>query len=799
MSSRRQTMVDLKQSSMELGGSGPQERDWKGIATALLVIMVICSIIFLAGYIFTPISSNDVTANSPISFSDLVKLRYPYYGVDWLNSDSILFETSEGNANIYNIHNKSQSCAMERTGNLRSRIIFSRELRYYASADPAPNPSLNPDNETAFYSITNINTQAQYKVGESNKDDERLWTFLWNPAGFDYVFVKDGHIFYSSSPEAQSTIRVSETFESGPNVHGYFDWMYEEEIFSSRTAMWWSPSGARLAFASRIDAHVKTVVMTRYTSAQKYPIMSNLEYPKTGEKRLPSYTISIWDKKARTSKQMDVQLRDSREFHYVFSVNWMILDQQEVAVVFWTNRYQNHLSVTICEYDTGLCSLVAEFKYPDKTWASPEDFNTMLHHNNSFFILLPKLVKADQYFQHIAKFTIEHDSANPSIRWARPVFLPVGEFDVSSLTNYDSDYNTIYFISHAPSPADQHMFVTKASPATSEEAACITCSFANCSYQQSRVSPDFKNVMVQCQGPSMKVWVASLKRSATPEDVLLLNPYEVLENKEHEEAVEKFKMPIQIDDKFDMGNGYEVLTRLTIPAGQLNKSHSRSLPLLVVVYGGPSTQSIKNQLSFSRQTMWAHNGQMAILQVDGRGSGSRGWKYRSAIYGALGTVEIEDQIEATKKILSKYPFLDSNRVGVFGWSYGGFSAANMVIRSPESFFKCAISGAPVSNFIYYDAAYTERYMGDAGKEAYSQSDITRDVSNFAKTRLLLIHGLFDDNVHFQNSALLIEKLQIAKIDFDLMVYPNQDHSIIARDDHKSLKIETFLNNCFSTS
>ncbi|KJH43928.1 peptidase, S9A/B/C family, catalytic domain protein [Dictyocaulus viviparus] len=134
----------------------------------------------------------------------------------------------------------------------------------------------------------------------------------------------------------------------------------------------------------------------------------------------------------------------------------------------------------------------------------------------------------------------------------------------------------------------------------------------------------------------------------------------------------------------------------------------------------------------------------------------------------MGTVEIQDQIEAIRVLMKKYPILDRSRLSVFGWSYGGYAAARISETAPEGFLKCAVCVAPVANFLYYDATYTERYMGDAGRAAYDSGDITANISNFKKTRLLLIHGLYDDNVHFQHSALLIEALQLADIDFDLM-------------------------------
>ncbi|VDK47164.1 unnamed protein product [Cylicostephanus goldi] len=135
---------------------------------------------------------------------------------------------------------------------------------------------------------------------------------------------------------------------------------------------------------------------------------------------------------------------------------------------------------------------------------------------------------------------------------------------------------------------------------------------------------------------------------------------------------------------------------------------------------------------------------LAAFQIDGRGATGRGWKYRSAVYGALGTVEINDQINGLRTILRRRSFLDANRLSVYGWSYGGYASALIVERAPLGFFKCAISVAPSANFLYYDATYTERYMGIfQNSSVFYANAITKNVTNFEKTRLLLIHGLYD--------------------------------------------------------
>ncbi|CAI5454097.1 unnamed protein product [Caenorhabditis angaria] len=242
------------------------------------------------------------------------------------------------------------------------------------------------------------------------------------------------------------------------------------------------------------------------------------------------------------------------------------------------------------------------------------------------------------------------------------------------------------------------------------------------------------------------------------------------------------KCPTLITDDFlqfgkvSLGNDYEGIYKIHFPK---NVTH-RKIPLFVYVYGGP--EDLKVEMKEEDEGEWYRKyetceNQIAKLYIDGRGTGRRGWKYRSAQFGKLGTVDAQDQITVIQYVLKKYSdILDKNRVLVSGWSYGGFMALAMTEQAPKGLFKCAVSGAPVTNFIYYgDNDYTLRYMGNATSSEYI--DLTDNLENFKTTRLLLLHGLADNNVHFQNSAILIEKLHKARIDFDLMVYPNQGHGL----------------------
>ncbi|VDN50245.1 unnamed protein product [Dracunculus medinensis] len=191
---------------------------------------------------------------------------------------------------------------------------------------------------------------------------------------------------------------------------------------------------------------------------------------------------------------------------------------------------------------------------------------------------------------------------------------------------------------------------------------------------------------------------------------------------------------------------------------------------LVSVYAGPGTQKVvEDYHPVGLDPLIASNMKYIVISIDGRGSGMQGWKYKEPIYGNLGTVEVEDQLEAMRYLLATHHFMDRQRVAMWGWSYGGFVTAHAIEQDTKNTIKCGVSVAPVTDFKYYDATYTERYMGDASETAYEKANILRNVSNFRNVKYLLVHGLADGNVHMQNTAQMILALAEQNIQFELMV------------------------------
>ncbi|CAD6184473.1 unnamed protein product [Caenorhabditis auriculariae] len=779
--------VDIQK---ELGTSGAQERDWKGIGTALVVILMICLLIVCALVMFTPLTASSHVLPRRLNLSDMGVLRPGIFDVPrFVDGKTLLMETRRGLETIRADKPTSPRIVFEHQSSFMNAIP-SADLKFFAAMRKAPNPGMNVMNSTYFIKIIDAETKAAYDLGDGKQSQQG---FLWSSTGNDFVYVENNEIFYVKSPTSGDPVLVSDRrHRRDLIVHGLFDWLYMEEIFDrKRTAMWWSPSGAMLAFASYDNSLNTNVTLQRFLPLESYTLDTSISYPKVYSKRLPLYTMTIWHKAKQESKQLNIQLRDSLSYHYLFAARWVLLGGVEKLVTTWADRFQTKISITICDFDSATCDLAFEYEFAEKRWASPDDFHTLMASGDSLYFLLPHDVR-DNSYQHVARLVVSE--AKPK---AKPVFVHSGDFDVLSITAIDEAGGKVYFLAAAPKPGQRHLYSAQISAESAVVPECITCGIENCTFQVADISSDFSLASVFCRGPEAPfTTVVDLKTpksrpSSSPKWWHLLNDTGLVE------AVEKADLPTRTLETIRLADGYEAVVRVTLPKGLLaSKEKSKSVPVLVFVYGGPNSQSATEEFGVDLTQVISSQQHVAILQIDARGSGNRGWKYRSPVYGRLGSIEPQDQIAAISGIVSRYPFLDGNRVAVFGWSYGGFMTLRMVEEAPPSFFECAISVAPVVNFMYYDATYTERYMGDASRAAYEVVDVSRDVSKFQTTRLLLMHGLFDENVHFQNSAIFMEQLQARNIDFDFMAYPNQAHSISERKPHVHMKIATFLQHCF---
>ncbi|KAK6741257.1 hypothetical protein RB195_009237 [Necator americanus] len=801
----------------ELGKGVQQERTWKGIAT-VLVVMFVCSLVGLAFHLFAPGGDNltqDDNVSQLVGNRNFLE-RLPQlmnYGAHFVGDNAIVY-TNHINGPVRLSLDKMEPECLLRFNPAMDYPLPSYDYRYYALCTRTSSYDTGKFNATYKVSILDreliavhdrnyngslpmeLERKLYYKVGVTKTDGETLRFFKWSPISYEYVFWQDGHLYYSESPESLTTsVRI--TSEELNWEYEIPDPSYSRNVFDHDwKTVWWSKKGKKLAFFSRDKEEGNSMLLISYTDRKSYPNVIQQKCTKTNEKQIPAFILFVWDKETRELKQMDVQLRNRTGYHYPYGLQWVVMQGEEFLVTFWADRLQTHISATICDHTSGICKLIFEHKYPNKTWPEKE-FTSILSSDDGIYILLPRAMPDGNSYQHIAKLTIQRGTAKGAedMKWAKSSFLSIGNFDVVELNAYDKNNDIVYFTASAPSPTNRHLYSTKGSPTTTDEWKCVSCGYSNCTFQINQLTSDFKHILMWCKGPALPRYYLGEIIGRKVENLV-----QILRDDYFERMLPLTRLPTVIRDTVPLKQGYEANVKIYLPPGQLRQSNP--LPVLLKVYAGPSGPQMANDefLTMNEFVEFIVASQnYAVVMVDGRGSDGRGWKYRGAFYGALGTVEIEDQIEGIRQVMRKYPFLDAHRLSVYGWSYGGFAAALMTEKAPESFFKCAISVAPVANFFYYHGSYSEKYMANAEKSAYDAIDITKNVANFKKTRLLLAHGLYDEVVHFQHSALFIEALQRNDIDFDVMVYPNEDHGIGSSLFSLQTKMASFLEQCATST
>lgn len=248
------------------------------------------------------------------------------------------------------------------------------------------------------------------------------------------------------------------------------------------------------------------------------------------------------------------------------------------------------------------------------------------------------------------------------------------------------------------------------------------------------------------------------------------------------------------------GGKYQAKVRLYLPP---DFSENKKYPLVINVYGGPNSQQVNDRFKLDWGTYLTTTEGVIYGLIDGRGSGFKGDDMLHEIYYNIGQVEVQDQIDVTKQLVDLYPFIDKSKVAIWGWSYGGFVTSLVLARDADqsNVFQCGISVAPVTNWIYYDSIYAERYLGlptpDDNLSGYQASDVNALAKKFANKKYLMVHGTADDNVHYQQSMMLSRSLEEADVLFRQITYPDEAHGLVGLRPHFYHTLTDFLiNDCF---
>ena len=629
---------------------------------------------------------------------------------------------------------------------------------------------------TGKYWIFDVATQAAEPLDPKNVNG-RVQLATWAPTSDAIVFTRDNNMFLRKL-DSKDVVQI--TKDGGANLfYGVPDWVYEEEVFQMRSATWFSENGNYIAFLRTEEENVPEYPVEYFLKRpsgkapdpglENYPETRQIKYPKAGAPN-PVVHLKFYDVKEKEVFDIKIDGDYPDNDRLITEVVWA--GQDGKVLVRETNRESDTLKVilidvtkrsgkTVREVDIqGLdggwfeVSEYTKFVPKDAANGRPEDgyIDTVIHDG----------------YDHLGYFT---PLDNP-----KPVYLTSGKWEVvKAPSSIDLKNNLVYFVAAKRGPIHRHVYSVKLD---GTDLKALTDDNVDGYYDVS-FSAGSGYALVTYKGPDIPnqkiITTDSLKGS---EHFNLT----MEENKRLSKMVKDHDLPNNVYSTVNV-DGFDLQVVERRPP---NFDEKKKYPVIFHLYNGPASQTVDKRFKVDFQAYMASNLEYLVVTVDGRGTGFSGRKLRCAIRGNIGYYESRDQIE-TAKIWKAKPYVDGDRIAIWGWSYGGFLTLKTLETDAGQTFKYGMAVAPVTDWRYYDSVYTERYMHTPqhNKEGYDNATIS-DTAGLAKNvRWLMMHGSADDNVHFQNSLTLLDRLDLAGVsNYDFHAFPDSDHSIFFHNANK---------------
>jgi len=570
---------------------------------------------------------------------------------------------------------------------------------------------------------------------------EQVINPTFSPQGDKLGFVYDNDLYLTDLSNGQET-PITTDGEPNQVINGLTDWVYEEE-FAFVQAFAFSPDGRRIAYYRFDEGHVKQFTMPLYDGL--YPTSSAFKYPKAGEANA-YVTIHIHDLENDRTVMADL---GPEKDQYVPRIKWT--QSSEELALMRLNRLQNRVDVMLIDAQSGGSEVILT-ETSDTYIAEATDDKWFFLQDSEDFIWTSE----ESGFNHIYRYNRQGEKV---------ATLTQGKWEVSSIVGIDEANDRVYFMSTEESPLERHLYSVslrgKGKKRLTREAGHHRVQASgNFTYFIDRYSTTTQvpiSRMLDNEGKVIKVLEDNQSLAKRVEKLAIREP-------------EFFTVPT--DEGLSL-NGYLIKPQ--------DFDEDKQYPVLMFVYGGPGSQQVMNAWGHgsSFNYMWfqmlAQQGYL-VACVDNRGTGGRGQAFRTVTYADLGKYETEDQVEAAR-YLGDLPYVDANRIGIWGWSYGGYMSS-LCLTKGNGGFKLGIAVAPVTNWRFYDTIYTERYLKrpQDNPQGYDQNSPINFASDL-QGKYLLVHGTADDNVHLQNSVEWVEALVDANQEFEMFFYPNKTHSI----------------------
>lgn len=593
----------------------------------------------------------------------------------------------------------------------------------------------------SYSSVYHLYSVENNKLSELTEGKIRIPVF--SPDGNLIAFVRDNNIFLIKLLYGGSESQITKDGEINKVINGAPDWVYEEE-FGYNSALTFSPDNKMIAYVRWDESNVKSFEFPMYKGDcpaymqyAEYPGKYTYKYPVAGEdnSKVSVKTFDIFSKVTRT---MQLPIEDDAYIPRIRFTN-----NPEQLAIMTINRHQNRFDMYYANPRSGVCKLILR---DESNWYIKESIYDNIKFYDKYFSLLSE----KDGFAHLYWYTINGTLVKQ---------VTQGKFEVKSFLGWDEKSNTFYYVSNEGSPLRTAVWKTDGKG----RKTCLS------------QKEGTNNAMFSA---GMKYFINFFNNTETPTEVTINDNNgktiaTLMDNADLKAKVAGMKMPEKEFFTFTTPEGYELNGWMMKP---VDFDPSKKYPVLMFQYSGPGSQQVLDTWSVSWETYMATQGYIAVC-VDGRGTGGRGAAFEKCTYLSIGVKEADDQVSAAK-YLATLPYIDKDRIAIWGWSYGGYMTL-MSMSQGSNVFKAGIAVAAPTDWRFYDTVYTERFMRtpQENKEGYDKASAINRIDKL-HGKLLIVHGTADDNVHYRNMAEYCEELVQHDKYCDMQIYTNRNHNIM---------------------
>ena len=583
--------------------------------------------------------------------------------------------------------------------------------------------------QLGVYYVYDVSSKGITKISDNKIQEPAL-----SPDGSKVAFVWDNNL-YIFEISSKTTKQITKDGSYGTIINGVTDWVYEEE-FGFVKAFAWNSDGTKIAFMRFDETQVPHFSMDVY-GEDLYPFQYEFKYPKAGEENA-KVELKMYDIASGTTKE--VNLGDA---YYIPRIKWM--NNPDLLSVQTLNRHQNQLKLlAVNAIDNSVITLMEE---KDEAYVDITD--------NLTFLADDSFIWTSEAYGHNHIYWYGNDGKLKNQ-------VTQGEWEVTAYYGYDTKKKMVYYQSTENGSINRDVYSVRINGKSKKRLTQKTGTNA------ADFSADY-TYFINTFSSATTPYQFTLNEASTGKELKLIKDNSVLDSK-----LETYQLSPKEFSTISI-NGNDLNMYMVKPT---DFDESKEYPLFMFQYSGPGSQQVANRW-FSANDYWhqmlASQGYLVVC-VDGRGTGLKGRDFKKVTQKELGKYEVEDQIAAAKK-LSELPYVDENRTGIWGWSYGGFMSTNCLLKGNDV-FEMGIAVAPVTSWRFYDTIYTERYMQTPQENPSGYDENSPfNYPELLKGKYLVVHGSGDDNVHVQNTMRMIEALVQANKDFDWAIYPDRNHGI----------------------